>query len=60
MTPNKDTVSVNGPATLSSWMYIGAVYTYDSAYESMYNFVHKVASNLIFDIFFLKCVEKRL
>jgi hypothetical protein len=42
---------------------LGAVYTCDfaseSAYDSLYDLLHKMASNIILD-FFLKCVHTRL
>jgi hypothetical protein len=43
---------------------LGAIYTcdltYKSAYDSVYDFLLKVVSDLIFDRFTLKCVDKRL
>jgi hypothetical protein len=43
---------------------LGAVYTcdfaYESSYDSVYDLLLKVSSNYIFDLFFLKCVERPL
>jgi hypothetical protein len=51
----------SSPIFLSSW---GAVYTCDFPYESPYDLVYdllpKMSSKLIFDFFFLKCVNKPL
>jgi hypothetical protein len=44
--------------------YNEAVYTYDSAYESLYNlyydFIHKVSSNNLFTKKFLLCKDTQL
>jgi hypothetical protein len=35
-------------------------FAYESADDSVNNFLHKVASHIMFDQFFLKCVNKHL
>jgi hypothetical protein len=35
-------------------------FAHQSAYELVYDFLPKVVNNLIFDQFFLNCVDKRL
>jgi hypothetical protein len=39
---------------------LGSFYAYESAYDSVYDFLHKVASNLDFNQFFLISVDMQL
>jgi hypothetical protein len=38
----------------------GRLHVYDFVYDSVYDFLHKVVCNLVFNRFFLLCVDKQL